>query len=361
MQAIQANIFEGLFVLDLSSILAGPLTTSFFAECGAKVVKIENKLTNGDATRTWKLPSESVDTPYSAYYASANFRKEVLMLDLTNEKDVQVVKDLIIKADIIVSNFQKKVAERLGLSPDMLLTLNPKAIIAQLSAYTYDDPRPGYDLVMQGETGWLSMNGIDENHLAKLPVAIIDIIAAHQMKEAILMALWYQSKRQNGAIIHVSLYQSALSALANQGTNYLIAGHIPKPLATLHPNIAPYGDIFKSKEGTVFLLAVGSDGQFKKLWETLNLDIHTYHTFESNSNRVKFRSHLIQILSSKFEQMPFDVLESKLTEGNIPFCKIRNLMEVFSVIDANPMLVENVIDNDVLPSIKSTAFTIYQR
>ena len=210
--------------------MAGPLVGSFFAELGADVIKIENKLTKGDATRQWKLTTEDTEATVSAYYCAANYGKNVQLLDLSDEKERQTIDQLLAESDVVISNFQKKTAEKLKLTPEYINAKFPHLIFAQLSAYTYDDPRPGYDLVMQGETGWISMNGIDNQHMAKLPVAIIDIIAAHQMKEAVLIALLKKMKDGKGSVVHVSLYKSAISALANQASNFLMAGHIPKPI-----------------------------------------------------------------------------------------------------------------------------------
>lgn len=333
---------QGLKVLDLSSILAGPLTGSFFAELGADVIKIENKLTQGDATRQWKLPSEDAQSPFSAYYCSANFGKKVRLLDLSNPEDRAEVDTLLSGSDIVISNFQKKTAEKLRLSPDEILSAHPNIIFAQLSAYEYDDPRPGYDLVMQGETGWISMNGSDEEHLSKLPVAIIDIIAAHQMKEAILLALLKKSIMGAGSVVHVSLYHSAISGLANQASNYLMAGHIPLPLGTLHPNIAPYGDVFFTKESKKVILAVGSDGQFKKLWFSLNIPAKDYLTFELNSERLKQRNDLQNLLQQSIGGLTFDELENILKLNNIPFCLVKNMKDVFEDPLAKKMVnVEN--------------------
>jgi crotonobetainyl-CoA:carnitine CoA-transferase CaiB-like acyl-CoA transferase len=357
---LHRSVFDGIQVLDLSSILAGPLTASFFAECGAYVIKVENKLTSGDATRTWKLPSEPAEQSFSAYYASANYGKQVIMLDLTTETDMTILQLLIKKSDIIISNFQKHVGEKLNLTPHQLVKSNPEAIIAQLSAYSYNDPRPGYDLVMQGETGWISMNGIDRDHLAKLPVALIDIIASHQMKEAILIAMWRKATTNLGAIVHISLYDSALSALANQATNYLIAGNIPQPIGTLHPNIAPYGDVFNDIEGNKFMLAVGSDRQFEKLWNTLTLDRNNYTIFDNNSKRVTDRSQLTYTLQHRFSQLTLTEIEGHLNKNNIPYSKIRNLAEVFDVLDSKPMLQTNIVDDKAVVCVKHTAFKIYQ-
>jgi len=348
--------FLHLKVLDLSSVLAGPLTGSFFAELGATVAKIENMTTGGDATRQWKLPSEDSKNPYSAYYHSANFGKEVLLLDFNSKNDKKKLEEIISQSDIVISNFQKKVAEKFDLLPDDIVQRYPKVIFAQLSAYDFDDPRPGYDLVMQGETGWISMTGIDKDHYAKLPVAMIDIIASHQMKEAILIGLLKKASTGKGGVIYVSLYKSALSALANQATNYLIAGHVPVPTGTLHPNIAPYGDIFLDKDGIKFLLAVGSDAQFKKLWFTLNLTEKEYHTFEWNSERLKHRSLLQNVLQQSFVTFKISELKEIFNAQNIPFCEIRSLDTVFAQEEAKTMLNQEKIDGETVYSVSNIAF-----
>ncbi|MBC7884678.1 MAG: CoA transferase [Saprospiraceae bacterium] len=350
--------FKNIRVLDISSVLAGPLAGSFFAELGAEVIKIENKLTGGDVTRQWKLPAESPDEPYSAYYFSANYGKQEVHLDLNAIEDRVRLHQYILKSDILISNFQKSVAEKLGVLPDDLHKKYPQLIIGQLSAYNFEDQRPGYDLVMQGETGWISMTGTDDNHLSKLPVALIDIIAAHQLKEAILIAMWKKTTSGAGSIVHVSLYDSALSALVNQASNYLMAGYIPKPLGTLHPNIAPYGDQFTDKYGIKFILAVGSDAQFNKLWFTLNLPIEKYPTFERNNERVKYRKLLQQILRKKFRSFSLDDISVMMMKEKIPFCAIKNLDQVFNDVDALKMTKKYTVDNIDVTSVSHIAFKI---
>lgn len=347
---------KGLKVLDLSSILAGPLTGSFLAELGAQVIKIENKLTDGDATRQWKLTSENKDRSFSAYYCSANYGKNVQMLDLTDIDERKQLDGIILDADIVISNFQKKTAEKLQLDPVTLVSDFPHLIVTQLSAYEYDDPRPGYDLVMQGETGWISMNGTDQDHLAKLPVAIIDIVAAHQMKEGILLAMLKKQYTGAGSVVHVSLFKSAISALANQASNYLMENHIPKPLGTLHPNIAPYGDMFVTKDSYKILLAVGSDAQFKKLWFSLNLDEILYHTFELNSDRLRTRQRLSELLQQAVGVYDFKEIEMKLKMIHIPFCLIKNMQDVFEDPLAKTMVNTMEIDGANCSSVSNIAF-----
>lgn len=354
------SCFKGLKVLDLSSILAGPLTASFFAELGAEVTKIENKLTNGDATRQWKLPTEAPDQNFSAYYFSANYGKKVILMDLTSEADQLRLATFIAESDVVISNFQKKTALKLDLMPDEIFYRHPHLIFAQLSAYDFDDTRPGYDLVMQGETGWLSMTGTDEAHLSKLPVAMIDVIAAHQMKEAILIAMLRKAQNGKGGVVHVSLFKSGLSALANQATNYLMADHIPKPLGTLHPNIAPYGDQYLSKDELKFILACGSDQQFKKLWFTLNVPKDLYLTFDSNSKRLSSRNHLNTFLQSAFSQLDFNACRQIFETINMPFCLIRNMQQVFLDPDAQDVIKSYDIDGHRGKCVSSIAFKVSQ-
>lgn len=353
-----AKPFSGLKVLDISNILAGPLAASFFAELGATVVKVENKLTAGDATRTWKLPGEDPASPYSAYYFSANYGKEVVLLDLTNPADRQKAEEMIADSDVVISNFQKKVAQKLGLLPEETALKYPSLIFAQLSAYEFDDPRPGYDLVMQGETGWISMTGTDDSHLAKIPVAVIDIFASHQIKEAVLIALIKRAVTGKGSTIHVSLYKSGISGLANQASNYLMQGVVAKPIGTLHPNIAPYGDIFTSADGTDFLLAVGSDDQFKKLWKTLMPGVAINPNFESNSGRVKNRKELCKALQQSFGSNPFVKIETLLGTINVPYCSILKMNDVFEDKLAKEMVLTQTKHDETGQSVSSIAFTI---
>jgi crotonobetainyl-CoA:carnitine CoA-transferase CaiB-like acyl-CoA transferase len=351
------NPFNGLKVLDLSSVLAGPLTGTFFAELGAQVIKIENKLTNGDATRQWKLASEDPDSPYSAYYFSANYGKDVKLMDLTADIEREVLETLIADSDVIISNFQKKTAIKLNLEPDTLLEKYPQLIIAQLSAYEYGDPRPGYDLVMQGETGWISMTGTDADHLSKLPVAIVDIIAAHQLKEAILISMLSKSKTGKGNVAHVSLFKSSISALANQASNYLMVGHVPKPIGTLHPNIAPYGDIFVTQDEKKLILAIGSDAQFKKLWFSLSFDNENYHNFELNSQRLKHRSSLVQLIQEKIGSLNFEIIAQFLNQNNLPYCLIDDMKAVFENPLATQMVKTSHTNGVVAKAVSSVAFS----
>jgi crotonobetainyl-CoA:carnitine CoA-transferase CaiB-like acyl-CoA transferase len=349
------KILDDLLVIELASVLAGPLAGSFMAELGARVVKIENSKIGGDVTRQWKHPSEDADSTISAYYASANIGKGILPLDLGNPDDYQKLVSLIEKADVVISNFQKVTAEKLNINHEKIISINPQIIFAQLSAYSYEDPRPGYDLIMQAETGFLSMTGIEDS-IAKMPVALIDVIAGHQIKEAILLGVITRMKTGKGSYFEISLYKSAISGLANQASNYLMNNHVPGPMGTLHPNIAPYGDIMVTNDEISVLLAVGSDKQFEKLVKTLNLADKLLHTFNLNKDRVDRRKELNTYLMTACNKLSYQELSSKLTRAQIPFCRVTKMDKVFATPLAIEMIIKETIEGNQTSKVSNIAF-----
>ena len=352
------DILKDITVIEIASVLAAPLAGSFFAEHGAKVIKIENKKTGGDVTRQWKLSSEEKDNPISAYYASANYGKETVFLDLSDSNDYQELIAIIKGADVVLSNYQKKTAKKLKVDYKSLASIAKDLIYAQLVAYAWDDPRPGYDLVMQAETGFISMNGNESGEMVKMPVALIDVIAGHQIKESVLLALLARQKSKAGTYIEVSLFKSGISGLANQASNYLMEGHIPKPLGTLHPNIAPYGDKVLTKDEKMVILAVGSDNQFEKLGKTLKLAPELLHTFRLNKDRVFYRSELMPLIRAKIQTMTYNSLKLSLENANIPFCLIASMDEVFKNPLAREMVIEEKIEDQNTLKVSNSAFTI---
>lgn len=353
-----SHLFNDLIVLDLSSVLAGPQVGSFFSELGAKVIKIENKKSNGDPTRQWKLEQEKGSDRISSYYASGNYDKKSIFMDLNDAADHNALMDLVGNADIVISNYQPRVAKKFKVDYDSLIFYNMELIYAQLYAYAEDDPRPGYDLVMQAETGFMSMNGQPDGAPAKMPVAMIDLMAAHQLKEAILIALLKRERNAAGSLIEVSLYQSAIASLANQASNYLMADHIPKKLGSLHPNIAPYGDAYTSKDDVSFILAVGSDDQFNKLGKTLRSEKLLSSTFDSNNIRLQNRAEMNEALQAEFCKRAYSEIEQLLRSQSIPFCRVLSLDRVFTEKLAKDMILNHVIEGDAVKSVSQIAFTI---
>jgi crotonobetainyl-CoA:carnitine CoA-transferase CaiB-like acyl-CoA transferase len=353
------KVFSELLVVELASVLAGPAVGMFFAELGAKVIKIENPKTGGDVTRHWKLPVEDPLSGTSAYYASVNWGKETLFADLTIETEIKKVHDLIKKADIIISNYKAGDAEKFQMDFNTILSINPKIIYAHLQGFP-DSSRVAYDVILQAETGFMSMNGTPESGPLKMPVALIDILAAHQLKEAILIALLKRERTEKGFLVTTNLYEAAITSLANQSTNYLMNGVIAKPIGSLHPNISPYGETFITKDRKKLTFAIGSDSQFRDLCKILGFfDVFKEEKFSNNQNRVINRMELFDILQEKIKQLNLQELYQDLIKSNIPVGIIKNIKDVFDdLTNQKSFILEEYQGKINTKRIKTVAFKI---
>jgi crotonobetainyl-CoA:carnitine CoA-transferase CaiB-like acyl-CoA transferase len=339
-------MFQNLKVLELASVLAGPSVGQFFAELGAEVIKVENQKTGGDVTRSWRGVGEQTDDR-SAYFCSCNWGKKSVAIDLTTEDGKQIVKELAKRSDLIIASYKPGDAEKLGVSYQQLSTINEQLIYGQITGYGSDDDRVGYDAVIQAESGFMDLNGDKNGPPTKMPVALIDVLAAHQLKEGLLLALLKKERSGVGSLVEVSLIQSALSSLANQATNWLVAKKLPSRQGSAHPNIAPYGDSFLTKDGKRILLAVGNDRQFKDLITILGineqvLDLGAWALevkFLSNQQRVENRLALNEILEKAIVQFEARELTTKINHLKIPAGLIQNVSEAFSTKNANEILI----------------------
>ncbi|MFN2261502.1 MAG: CaiB/BaiF CoA transferase family protein [Psychroflexus sp.] len=351
---------SNLKIIDLSTVLAGPSVGSFFAELGAEVIKVEHPKYK-DVTRSWKLPSEDAETAVSAYFSSVNFKKQYRFLDFTLSKDRQRLFEILKTADVVLMNFKSSSQEKLKISDDILWKINPTLIIGKISGYGQSSSRVAYDLILQADTGFMSMNGKPESGPVKMPVALIDVMAAHQLKEGILLALLAQSRQNEkcGQVIHVSLYDAAISALANQASNYLMEQHIPQRQGSLHPNIAPYGEIFKTKDQQNITFAIGSDLHFEKLVCYLGLSsLSQDKRFIHAQNRVKNRAELEKLIQAKVEKIEAEVILKDMESAAVPCAKIKNLKEVFQSDLAKKMIREEQIEGKLTKRVSQIAFGI---
>jgi crotonobetainyl-CoA:carnitine CoA-transferase CaiB-like acyl-CoA transferase len=352
------NMFQDLQVLDLSTVLAGPSVGTFFAELGATVVKVESPR-GGDVTRTWRLKSEDVQGDVSAYFASVNYKKSYLKLDFTNESDRSRLNELIRESDIVIVNFKEGDDLKFRLSPSDVQAINPRIIYASLKGFASNPNRIAYDVVLQAECGFMFMNCDKTSGPLKMPVALIDVLAAHQMKEGILCALIQRLKSGRGSIVRVTLEESALSALMNQASNYLMTGHIAQPEGSLHPNIAPYGETFSCSDQKQLVLAIGSNQQFEKLCECTSLQhLPLDEQFSTNQNRVLHRSKLADILRSKFALESRDYWMKRFIEIGVPAGSIRSMEEIFKDDFAKSMVREEVISESHTKRVTSIAFRL---
>ncbi len=332
-------MLHDLKVVELASVLAGPSVGQFFAELGAEVIKVENVKTGGDVTRTWRLTDEQTDDR-SAYFCSCNWGKKSIAIDLQKKEGIEVVKKLARWADVIIASYKPGDAAKLGVAYDQLRAENPALVYGQVTGYGAENERVGYDAVVQAEAGFMDLNGEKGGLPTKMPVALVDVLAAHHLKEGLLVALLHRQKTGEGSLVEVSLIQAALTSLTNQATNWLVAGRLPQRQGSAHPNIAPYGDSFVTSDGKRILLAIGSDRQFHDLVQVLQLeDVIAADLFYTNSLRVANREKLNVILAEGIRLHTADVLMQNLNAKKIPAGVIQNVREAFLVPEAEEILL----------------------
>ncbi|NGP88795.1 CoA transferase [Aliifodinibius halophilus] len=352
-------MFEDLKVVELASVLAGPAVGNFFSELGAEVVKVENKKNDGDVTRRWRQEGETEQGP-SAYYASVNWNKEVRFMDLGDPEDQAVVRQLLSEADVVISNFKKGDGEKFDLTYDDVKAINPTIIYGHISGFGSESDRLAYDLILQAETGFMSMNGQPESPPTKMPLALIDLLAAHQLKEGILCALLKQKDQPNQPFkIEASLYGSAVSSLINQATNWLMNRNIPQRIGSLHPNIAPYGEVFTTDDGASVTFAIGSDRQFQDLCTILDAQILSQQKeFQENTDRVENRELLAEKIQEKVEALECGELLKECRNHHVPAARIKNLKQVFESDKAQSLLLKEKLEGRETVRPRSTVFDI---
>ncbi len=345
-----------LKVIELATVLAGPSVGTFFAELGARVIKVENPK-NPDVTRSWKLPDETGEI--SAYFSSVNYNKEHVKLNLTDPTDRDELDDLLKDADILLTNFKFGAAAKFNLAFEQLNEQFPKLIVGQISGFKSNPKRTAYDVVVQAETGWMYMNGTPESGPVKMPVALMDVLAAHQLKEGLLLALLERTATGKGKFVEVTLEEAGIASLANQASNYIMAGHIPQRIGSQHPNIAPYGDTFTCADGNQVVLAVGSDKHYFSLLDVLQTPNYSpLRQLTSNQKRVANREQLESGLQELISQFNRDNLLEDLLNHGIPAGAIRSLDEVFESNAAKDMILHEEINGERTARVKSVAFSM---
>ena len=345
-----------LNVLDLSTVLAGPSVATFFGELNANVTKVEHPL-NKDVTRSWKSKNEKKESKTSAYFSSVNYKKKYLTLDLTKDNSRKKLDQLLINTDILITNFKRSSEKKLNLIPEELQKKFPGLIHGRISGFGDDSDRIAYDLIIQAESGLMSINGNQTDPPTKLPIAFVDILAAHQLKEGILLSLLEKQKTGTGNIVSVSLYDSAICSLANQASNFLMLNENPKRMGSLHPNIAPYGEIFTTKDEKMITFAIGTNKHFGSLCNFLMLEyLQTDNQFSSNQQRVVNRKILAKILQDKISTVSSNAILKELKSLHVPVAEIKSFDEVFKQKEALNHVRKEIIDNEETYRVSSIAF-----
>lgn len=314
---IVKDVLEGVKVLDLSRILAGPYCAQMLADLGAEVTKVEAPW--GDDTRGWGPPF--LDDGTAAYHLSCNRGKEIIFHDL--KKDKQAIQDLISKSDVVIENFRPGQLERL-IGP-----IGNDVILCSITGFGQSGPRsqePGYDLALQAMSGIMSITGEKGGGPVKVGVAWIDIITGLYAGNAILASLFKRERTGKNSHIDVSLWDCAIASLANQGQNQITSGEDPGLLGSGHPNLVPY-QAFQTTDGWV-VIAVGSDSQFEKLSQYLKFE----NIWSTNELRVNSRDDVVNMIQSKVVNMTkFQVCD--LLEG-IPTSPINKISEALADVQS---------------------------
>jgi len=325
---------KGIVVLDLTRVLAGPTCTQILGDLGAEIIKVERPIKGDD--------SRKLGPPYiknrlnkhqeSAYYLSVNRNKQSITIDITKTEGQRLLHKLITKSDILIENFRAGTLENYNLSYRQLKKRFKKLIYCSVTGFGQTGPyssRGGYDFLVQGMGGIMSVTGKRAGAPTKVGVGISDIMAGMYATISILAALRHREKTGSGQYIDIALLDSQVAWLSYIGQNYLVSGSIPKRIGNDHPSIVPY-QVFGAKNGPV-ILAVGNDEQFKRFCIFAKLsELYADELFKTNPQRVKNRKKLGRILKKTIKKYSINYWVDGLKKSNVPCSPINNIREVFT-------------------------------
>lgn len=340
MTAETALPLAGVRVLDLSRVLAGPWCTQTLADLGAEVWKVEAP-GSGDDTRGWTPPDLSGE---STYFMCANRSKRSIAINLRDPQGQALARRLAQHADILVENYRTGALRRYGLDYQTLSTVNPALIYCSISGYGRIGPRaaePGYDFVIQAESGLMSITGDPDGEPMKLGVAITDLVTGMNAVQAILAALIARGRTGQGQLIDLALLDGAIALLANVGTGYLVAGRPASRYGNAHPTVVPY-QIFRTADGS-FALAVGNDAQFAALCKALGRpQLAEDPRYCTNRQRALNRGTLVPLLQDIFLQRDTTQWLSIIRAAGVPAGEVRSVAQALEApeVQARGMIAE---------------------
>ncbi|GHA84957.1 CaiB/BaiF CoA transferase family protein [Modicisalibacter luteus] len=324
---------EGIRVLDMSRVLAGPWCGQQLADMGAEVIKVERP-DSGDDTRAWG-PPWLAGTRESAYFLSANRGKRSVGVNIASLEGQQLIRDLVSQCDVLIENFKAGGLKSYGLDYASLKVIKPDLIYCSITGFGQDGPyahRAGYDFIIQGMGGLMSLTGQPDGapggEPMKAGVALTDIFTGMYAANAILAALWERKRTGEGGHIDMALLDVQVGVLANQALNYLTSGEVPRRLGNAHPNIVPY-QVFPSADGHL-IVTVGNDGQFRRFCQVLGCEEWADDPrFATNSARVAYRDVLIPDISQLLAMRSTDNWLAELETAGVPCGPINTLDKVF--------------------------------
>ncbi|MER9047879.1 CoA transferase [Mesorhizobium sp. M0923] len=325
---------KGIRVIELARILAGPWAGQLLADLGADVIKVESP-DGGDDTRKWGPPfviGHDGENLSAAYYHSCNRGKRSIAIDFSTPEGAETVRRLVATSDVLIENFKVGGLKKYGLDYDSLRKINPRLIYCSITGFGQSGPyapRAGYDFIIQGMAGMMSITGEAGREPQKAGVAISDVFTGLYSVVAIQAALRHAEKTGESQHIDMALYDTQISTLGNQNLNYLVSGQSPVQMGNAHMNIAPY-EVVPVKDGHI-ILAVGNDGQFAKFCAAVGLDeLASNPDFATNparvANRAKLREHMVEALKV-FDRDP---LLAKLETVGVPASPINNIGQMFA-------------------------------
>jgi crotonobetainyl-CoA:carnitine CoA-transferase CaiB-like acyl-CoA transferase len=322
---------DGLIVLDLSRILAGPTCTQLLGDLGAEVIKIENPATGGDDTRSWGPPfataPDGTDTDLSAYFICANRNKKSVAVDITTKEGQDLIRQLAARADVVIENFKPGGLTKYGLDHDSLLAAYPQLVYCSISGFGQTGPnrdKPGYDLMAQGYGGIMSVTGEPDGQPMKVGVGIADVMCGMYATVGILAALRHRDKTGEGQHIDLSLVDAQMAWLINQGTNYLTSGNVPHRNGNKHPNIVPY-EVFEAADGHV-IVAVGNDSQFRRFCDFVgHVEWADKPEFATNPARLAHREVLVPLVAEALRKLPAAQIIAGLEAVKVPVGPVHTL------------------------------------
>lgn len=327
---------DGLFVLDLTRILAGPTATQMLGDFGATIIKVENPKTGGDDTRGWgphyARNTDGSASDLSAYFMSSNRNKRSIAVDIATEEGQDIIRRLAARADVVIENFKPDGLVKYGLDHATLCAAHPELVYCSISGYGQTGPnrdKPGYDLMAQGFGGIMSITGDPEGAPTKVGVGIADVMCGMYATIGILTALRHRDKTGEGQHVELALIDAQMAWLINEGLNYLNSGELPERRGNAHPNIVPY-DAFEVADGHV-LLAVGNDAQFARFCDVIGLpELAANPDFTTNLSRIANRDVLMTHIKPALKRWEKAALLDALRAVKVPVGPINTIEEALT-------------------------------